>query len=80
MNNVEKTILDLSDETKVELIRDYEKLEAEGAVGECTLLSLASEMNKRYPGVRTTSAWMRAIADDCYHYFAWKYIDSKFQK
>lgn len=77
MNHLENTILALSDKIKKEIINDFEVFEKNGGtLLKGTLKNIAEKMFKEYP-VRTVSAWAAAIANECYRYFALKYLESK---
>jgi len=67
----------LSDEDMETVLGDYERLSADGMIGECLLRKTASDYINSVPygcsgGVTTT---MLSIALVCFREFAWRYLE-----
>lgn len=61
----------LNDEVLIEILRDYEQFEAEGAIGDCALRSNAQEVGFNLGiGDHMIVFTMEKLAFECYRHFA----------
>lgn len=67
----------LTDEQRIQCIRDYEVLHKHGAIGECLLRRLAEDYMFAH-GMTSISivTVMDHMAQECYQFFAYKYMEN----
>lgn len=64
-------ILELTDDQKLQIIKEFEQFEKEGFIDSCLLREIAMTM---IFGSNHTTKYMNDIAMECYRYFANKWI------
>lgn len=65
----------LSEEEKMQVIAEYEELEANGSIGSCALRTHAENLSRSIDshGIGIV-IWMQNLAFECYRHFARKHI------
>jgi hypothetical protein len=71
---VEKFVKDLSDDTRLSILEDYEKFRREGMIGECVLRFTAWRLMSSPHSDSHVVFWMEHLASECYRYYGQKYI------
>ena len=67
---------ELSDDIKIQMIKDYELFEERGMIGDCELRSQAERLMERMHIDNHVVMWMEQLAKECFRYFAHKYLEA----
>lgn len=68
----------LSDETRIAIIKNNEKFEADGFIGECTLRIETRKFMNLYgidSGVGGITLWMDRLVTEIYRIYAYRYLE-----
>jgi hypothetical protein len=69
----------LSEEDKLKIIKDYERFERDGMIGDSSIRSFAEAFMKEIEVDSNVVMWMERLAFECYRHFAGKHIRETLQ-
>ena len=73
---VREFVANLTPGERTQIIRDYEKLEKYGQIGDCELRNQATILMHSL-GANTIIMWMEFLVKEVYRYYAYKFLEQE---
>ena len=75
MNPLKEFVNNLSDDEKIQIMKDYNQFEKDGFIGDSAIRTNARKLIRQLgANENMITMWMKDIAFECYREYAWKYV------